>query len=122
MSEEIKSSVEKNENEQHYGENEIQIIKEQSVFTLIYKIQEEAHRFALSRMSEAKRKTLKKSPLENLRGIGSVKAAKLYSAFGSLKRMKMAPLDSLYAVRGITRSDAETVYRYLHQKDADGEE
>lgn len=96
------------------GTNEIQIIKEQAVFTLIYKIQEEAHRFAVSRMSAAKRKTLKKSPLEDLHGIGKVKAAKLYAAYGSIKRMKEAPLDSFYEIRGITRADAETVYRFLH--------
>lgn len=100
------------------GKNEIQIIKEQSVFTLIYKIQEEAHRFAVSRMSAAKRKTLKKSPLENLHGIGRAKAAKLYAAYGSLKRMKEAPLGSLYEVRGITRTDAETVYRFLHPEES----
>ena len=85
---------------------------------LIYKIQEEAHRFAVSRMSAAKRKTLKKSPLEELHGIGRVKAAKLYAAYGSIKRMKEAPLDSLYEVRGITRADAETVYRYLHPEES----
>lgn len=100
------------------GEHEIQIIKEQAVFTLIYKIQEEAHRFAVSRMSAAKRKTLKKSPLEDLHGIGRIKAAKLYAAYGSIKRMKEAPLDSLYEVRGITRADAETVYRYLHPEES----
>ena len=101
------------------GENEIQIIKEQAVFTLIYKIQEEAHRFAVSRMNQAKRKTLKKSPLENLHGIGRVKAEKLYAAYGSIKRMKEAPLDSFLTVRGITRADAEKVYHFLHPEKKD---
>ena len=40
------------------GENgEISIAAEQSVYTLIYHIQEEVHRFTISRMSAAKRKT-----------------------------------------------------------------
>ncbi len=99
------------------GENDIQIIKEQAVFTFIYRLQEEAHRLAVSRMSNAKRKTMRRSMLENLSGIGKVKVASLYAAFGSLKRMKAATLEELKTVKNIRHADALTVYRALHPED-----
>jgi excinuclease ABC subunit C len=46
------------------AEGEISIAVEQSVYTLIYRIQEEVHRFTISKMSAAKRKTQTTSVLE----------------------------------------------------------
>jgi hypothetical protein len=98
------------------GEHEIQIVKDRALFTLVYRIQEEAHRFAISRMSEAKRKTIRRSPLESLPGIGPAKSAALYAAFGSLKRMREAERESIALVKGITEENARVVWEYLTEK------
>ncbi len=103
------------------GENEISIAREQAVFVFVYKIQEEVHRFALSRMQNAKRKEMKHSALEQIKGIGAQKSSLLLKHFGSLSGVKKAGIEQLAAVKGISAKDAETVYTYFHKKtEADG--
>ena len=98
------------------GEREISITREQSVFVFIYKIQEEVHRFAISRMKKAKEKTLKHSSLEKISGIGQKKAILLLSKFGNLSAIKNAEVEILSEVKGISRRDAENIYSYYHNE------
>ena len=98
------------------GEREISIAAEGAVFTMIYKLQEEVHRVAVSHTMNAKRKTLRHSSLEKIQGIGPTKAKRLLSAFGTLSRLRTARQDDIAAVRGITPQDAAAVYRYFHEK------
>ena len=95
------------------GENEISIAHRNDIYTFIYKIQEEVHRFALSRMDNSRRKTVRKSILENVSGIGSEKAKKLNAAFGGLRGLKKASVEEITAVKGISQSDAKAVFEYL---------
>ncbi len=96
--------------------NEISIAKEQSVFLFIYKIQEEVHRYTVSRMTGAKRKTLKTSSLEEIKGIGPKKAKSLLSAFKGLAGVKAASYEELTAVKGITEKDAIEIVNYFKNK------
>ncbi len=96
---------------------EISIAKENAVFTFIYNIQEEVHRFTVSRMQNAKRKTLKKSSLTKISGIGDTKAKSLLSHFGGLQKVKEASFDDLLSVKGIFRADAQNIIDYFKGKD-----
>lgn len=96
-------------------EHEINIAKEKSVFMLIYKIQDEVHRFTVGKTMTAKRKTLKHSSLEKIEGIGPVKAKKLLGAMGTLSAIKQASEEQLAAVHGITEVDAYHIYHYFHK-------
>lgn len=96
------------------AENEISIAREQSVFSLVYRIQEEVHRFSVSRMESAKRKTLTTSSLEKISGIGKAKSKLLLTYFGGLDGIRRASRDELLAVRGITERDADNVFEYFH--------
>ena len=95
-------------------EREISIAREQSVFSLIYRIQEEVHRYSVSRMDTAKRKTLTTSSLEKIDGIGKAKAKALLTYFGGLSKVREATKEDLCAVGGIGEKDAENIYRYFH--------
>ena len=92
---------------------EISIAREQDVFTLIYRIQEEVHRYTVGRMTGAKRKTLKTSTLTRIEGIGEAKAKKLLGAFGGLSALKQASEEEICAVHGISARDAAAVYAYF---------
>ncbi|MBQ4510755.1 MAG: excinuclease ABC subunit UvrC [Clostridia bacterium] len=92
---------------------EISIAKEQSVFVFVYKLQEEVHRFSVSKMDSAKRKTLKRSSLENIRGIGSKKAKLLLNYFKTITALKEASLEEIASVKGISKTDAEKIIEYL---------
>ena len=93
---------------------EVSIAREAEVFRFVYKLQEEVHRFTVSRMTAAKRKTLKTSSLEKIKGIGPAKAKKLMAHFKTLSAVKAASLEELCGVTGIGKNDAQTLYGYFH--------
>ena len=97
------------------GVNEISIAKEFDVYAFIYNLQEEAHRFAIKASSGAKTKSLTKSSLERIDGIGPAKAKKLLSAM-PLSKIKTAEKGELAAISGISASDAESIYNYFHKE------
>jgi excinuclease ABC subunit C len=94
---------------------EISIAREQDVFSLIYRIQEEVHRYTVGRMTQAKRKTVKSSSLTKINGIGDAKAKKLLSAFGGLAALKQASRDEIAAVPGISGKDADSIMAYFEK-------
>ena len=68
----------------------------------MYRIQEEVHRFTISKMRAAKRRTIKHSSLEKINGIGPEKAKKILAHFGGLAGVKKAGVDDgklFYACR-----------------------
>ncbi len=95
---------------------EINIAKHRAVFTLIYGIQEEVHRFSVSRMTNAKRSTLKRSSLEKIDGIGPAKAKILLRELGGLAGVKAADEERLAAIKGISRADAASIAAYFADK------
>ncbi len=98
------------------GENDISIAREQSVFVFIYGLQEEVHRFSVSRMDSAKRKTLKRSVLEDIKGIGPAKAKKILKAAGSITALKNADVGKM-AEMGISARDALLIADYFKSKE-----
>ena len=88
------------------GEYEINIARQADVFRLIYGIQEEVHRYSVSRMTNAKRKTLKTSSLEKIKGIGH---------FGSFAELKNADESALALVSGVSQKDAAEIYKHFHK-------
>ncbi len=94
-------------------DEEISIARERAVFVLVYKLQEEVHRFTVSRMSAAKGRTLTHSSLTRIPGIGDAKAKRLLSALGGLAAVRAADEDTLAAVPGISRADAERIRAYF---------
>ncbi len=95
---------------------EISIARDQQVFLLIYKLQEEVHRFTVSKMTKAKRKTLKRSSLEDIKGIGPSKAKALLAEFGGLKGVKEASKESLVTVKGISDKDADNIIEHFAKR------
>ncbi|MBE6583434.1 MAG: excinuclease ABC subunit UvrC [Ruminococcaceae bacterium] len=95
---------------------EISIARENAVFVFIYKIQEEVHRYTVSKMSNAKRKTLTKSSLTKITGIGDSKAKLLLKALGGYSAVKSASVEQLAAIKGISRKDAESIVEYFNEE------
>ena len=92
---------------------EINIARENAVFVFIYKIQEEVHRYTVSKMDSAKRKTLTKSSLTKIKGIGDAKAKLLLKTFGGLAGVERASVEQLTAVSGITEALAKNIREYF---------
>lgn len=101
------------------GESEISIALETGVYTFIYNIQEEAHRFAVKNSMGAKKRTLTHSSLEKIEGIGPKKAKTLLAAM-PLSLIREASAEELCAVKGISTADAERIHEYFKEKKALG--
>jgi excinuclease ABC subunit C len=95
---------------------EISIALEAGVYSLIFRIQEEVHRFTVSKMMSAKRKDVKTSVLENIEGIGKARAKALLARFGGLSGVKSATEAELITVRGITTETAKNIIEYFNKK------
>ena len=96
------------------GENEISISHVQDIFTFIYKIQEEVHRYTFSKMDASRRNTVKTSSLEKIEGIGPAKAKAVLKHFKTVTAVKNASVDELAKAPSISRANAEKIYEYFH--------
>lgn len=94
-------------------DGEVSIAREREVYVMIYKIQEEVHRFTVSKMNAAKQKTVRTSALEKIPGIGPAKAKAILAHFGGLAKVKAASVEELRCVKGVSRDNAEKIYEYF---------
>ncbi|GAB6084934.1 excinuclease ABC subunit UvrC [Alkaliphilus crotonatoxidans] len=99
-----------------YEGQEIILPKNTPLFRLIYKIQEEVHRFALSYHKTLRKKDMLQSELENIKGIGEAKRKALMKHFKNIKGIKEASIEALMEVKGITRALAEDIQAYFNEE------
>ena len=97
---------------------EIGITSQQSVFSLVGKVQEETHRFAISFHRELRSKRLRCSELDNIPGIGPKRKQELLRKFKSVKAIKSADLATLEKYLPV--NVALDVYRHFNPP-AEGE-
>ena len=95
---------------------EISIAQDRAVFTVIYRIQEEVHRFSVKRMSDAKRGSLKNSVLEKIPGVGKAKAKCILAHFGGLSAVRRATREEIAAAPGVGPVLADAVYQHFHKE------
>ncbi|MBQ7389662.1 MAG: excinuclease ABC subunit UvrC [Clostridia bacterium] len=98
------------------GDEEISIAREMNVYTFIYNLQEEAHRFALKHSTRDKSKKLTNSTLTRIPGIGEKKAKLLLSSMPYVK-IKAASVAELVKIKGISQKDAESIREYFDKKE-----
>ena len=93
---------------------EIGIGGNQSVFSLIGRIQEETHRFAIEYHRNMRSKKAKGSVLDRIEGIGEVRKKLLLKEFKSIKAIRSASYEELSQV--LPKNAARAVYEYFRQK------
>lgn len=81
---------------------------------LLQHIRDEAHRFAVTYHRKRRGRTMTQSALDNIAGLGQVRRKKLLRQFGSVKKIREAPIEALYDVPGLPRTVAEAVFEALH--------
>ena len=97
------------------GEGELSIATDRLLYNFIYGIQEEAHRFAVRSVHQKKRKSLRRSSLQDIPGIGPRKAQILLSHYGAIARIKEADTEAIAALPGITEADAARIRAYFNE-------
>ncbi|MBW3657303.1 MAG: excinuclease ABC subunit UvrC [Actinobacteria bacterium] len=89
---------------------------------LVQRLRDEAHRFAVTYQRTRRKKSVASSELDGIPGIGPTRRKALLKRFGSVKALRLASIEDLMGVEGISRTIATTVYRHLHAEDAALEE
>ncbi len=88
----------------------IAIKANRAVYTLLSEIQEEVHRYAIGYHRKSARKNALRSALLDIPGIGEKKAATLLKSFKTVAAISSADVESIAALPGISRADAEAVH------------
>lgn len=89
--------------------------KNSRLLFLLQQIRDEAHRFAIEFHRSRKRKSLTRSALDEIPGIGVQKRNRLLKTFGSVKKLAQATQEEIAAVKGVTQKDAEAILAKLAQ-------
>ena len=77
-------------------------------------IRDEAHRFAIGTHRKKRGKSVYKSRLDEIEGIGAVRKRDLLNYFGSVEEIAQASVKDLQKVSGISAKTAQIVYDYFH--------
>ncbi len=96
-----------------YKNKEIELKKTDIVYRLVYRIQEEAHRFAIDYHRNLRDKTLFKSELDNIENIGEKRKLNLLREFGSVENIKSKDVEQLSEVQGMNKKAAESIVNYF---------
>ena len=94
-------------------EKEIELDKTSNLYRFVASIQEEVHNYAISYHRSLRNKTLTKSILDDIQGIGEKRKKALLSHFKNIDEIKNATMDELLEVEGMNKTSAENVYNFF---------
>lgn len=91
----------------------VSIALDSQLFKLLTRMQDEVHRFAITFHRQQRSKRQAASALDAIVGVGEKTKKQLIAHFGSVKRVKEAPIESLQGLLGAKRG--ENIYQQLHE-------
>lgn len=80
----------------------IEMSKESAGFILLQQVRDESHRFAIKNNRKKKNKSINKSSLDSIKGLGPKRKRNLMNAFKSIQAIKIASANDLSKVPGIS--------------------
>lgn len=97
----------------YYQNEEISIDTQSEPFLLITRMQDEAHRFAITYHRSLRGKRNLTSILDDIPGVGEKRKKNLLKHFGSFTKIREASVEQLVEADGISKAVAEEIYTYL---------
>lgn len=94
---------------------EIELDKTSNLYRFVASIQEEVHNYAISYHRSLRNKSLTKSSLDDIPGVGEKRKKALLSHFKSIEDIKNASVEELSQVEGLNKSVAENIYDYFRK-------
>ena len=91
----------------------VSIALDSQLFKLLTRMQDEVHRFAITFHRQQRSKRQAASALDAIVGVGEKTKKQLIGHFGSVKRVKEAPIEALQGLLGAKRG--ENIYQQLHE-------
>ena len=87
----------------------LEMDKHSKAFLVLQEMRDESHRFAIQAQRKKKRKTISKSELDSIKGVGTILKRRLMKKFRSIKNIKGANLIDLMTVEGINEKIAKLI-------------
>ncbi len=101
----------------YYNNKEISFPRNSEVFGMITRLQDEAHRFAITYHKQLRGKEQVHSILDDIKGVGPARRKALMQHFKEIGRIKDAAVEELSSVEGVTPQVAEEIYRFFHEEE-----
>ena len=96
---------------------EIVLDRTTNLYRFVASIQEEVHNYAITYHRSLRKKSLTKSVLDDIPGIGETRKKNLLSHFKSIDSIKAATFEELLEVESINKTAAENIYNYFKSEE-----
>ena len=96
-------------------EKEIELDRTSNLYRFVASIQEEVHNYAISYHRSLRNKSLTKSELDDIQGIGEKRKKALLNHFKDIEAIKKATFEELLEVEGMNKTSSESVYNYFRK-------
>jgi len=81
----------------------------------LQRLRDEAHRFAINAHRAKRQKGIRRSLLDQINGIGSMRKRALLNHFGSAKAVESASFEEIKSVEGVEEKVAKKIYNFFHE-------
>lgn len=99
----------------YFNNTELPIDRNSECFRLITRIQDEAHRFAITFHRQLRSKGQVHSVLEDIPGVGPARRKDLMRCFENIDAIRNATVEELKELPSMNEKSAQEVYKFFHQ-------
>lgn len=99
----------------YFNNVELPIDRNSDCFRLITRIQDEAHRFAITFHRQLRSKGQVHSILDDIPGVGPARRKDLMRSFENIEAIRNATVDDLKELPSMNEKSAQEVYKFFHQ-------
>jgi excinuclease ABC subunit C len=92
----------------------VRIPRDSEALYLLQQVRDEAHRFAITYHRELRGKSMTKSALDDIPGLGPTRKKRLLKEFGSVKRLRALTEEEFVAIPWLPEKVGRAVYAQLH--------
>jgi excinuclease ABC subunit C len=96
----------------------VRIARDSEALYLLQQVRDEAHRFAITYHRNLRGKSMTRSILDDVPGLGPTRRARLLKELGSVKRIRELSTEDLHALAWLPDKVGDAVYARLHPHDA----
>ncbi len=96
-------------------EKQIELDKTSNLYRFVAGIQEEVHNYAITYHRSLRNKSLTKSVLDDIQGIGEKRKKALLNHFKDIENIKKATFEELLEVDGMNKNSCKSVYNFFRK-------
>ena len=98
-----------------FATKEIELDRTSNLYRFVASIQEEVHNYAISYHRSLRNKSLTKSTLDDIPGVGEKRKKALLSHFKNIEEIKNASIEELSEIDGLNKRVAQNIYDYFRK-------